>query len=100
MIDVLDTVKNSTLESSRMKTMPSVSGPQARLMAAAAHTPGGYGGVPQKVGQDFNQADTGTAQLKQAMKDRAIRRGGPPGKPDEATESPQEKMREKRLGIP
>lgn len=29
-------------------------------MAAAAHTPGGYGGVPQKVGKKFNKADQGT----------------------------------------
>ena len=28
-------------------------------MAAAAHTPGGYGGVPQSVGREFNKADTG-----------------------------------------
>jgi hypothetical protein len=27
-------------------------------MAAAAHTPGGYGGVPQSVGKDFNEADS------------------------------------------
>jgi hypothetical protein len=33
-------------------------------MAAAAHTPGGYGGVPQAVGKEFNQADAGTAILK------------------------------------
>ena len=26
-------------------------------MAAAAHTPGGYGGVPQSVGKDFNKSD-------------------------------------------
>lgn len=26
-------------------------------MAAAAHTPGGYDGVPQSVGQDFAAAD-------------------------------------------
>jgi len=39
--------------------MPSKSKSQARLMAAAAHTPGGYGGVPQKVGKEFNSADTG-----------------------------------------
>lgn len=26
-------------------------------MEAAAHTPGGYGGVPQSVGQDFAAAD-------------------------------------------
>jgi hypothetical protein len=39
--------------------MPSVSKAQRRLMAAAAHTKGGYGGVPQKVGKEFNDADTG-----------------------------------------
>jgi hypothetical protein len=37
-------------------------------MAAAAHTPGGYGGVPQSVGEDFNQADKGTKMLSNAMK--------------------------------
>ena len=26
-------------------------------MAAAAHTKGGFGGVPQKVGKEFNMAD-------------------------------------------
>jgi len=26
-------------------------------MAAAAHTKGGYGGVPQSVGKEFNKAD-------------------------------------------
>jgi len=26
-------------------------------MEAAAHTPGGYGGVPQSVGKDFAAAD-------------------------------------------
>ena len=44
--------------------MPSKSPAQARLMAAAAHTPGGYGGVPQSVGKDFNQADKGTGIRK------------------------------------
>jgi hypothetical protein len=44
--------------------MPSVSQSQARLMAAAAHTPGGYGGVPQSVGKDFNAADTGKKRSK------------------------------------
>ena len=33
-------------------------------MAAAAHTPGGYDGVPQSVGKEFNQADKGTGILK------------------------------------
>lgn len=39
--------------------MPSVSKSQRRLMAAAAHTRGGYGGVPQSVGKEFNNADKG-----------------------------------------
>jgi len=46
--------------------MPSKSPAQARLMAAAAHTPGGYGGVPQSVGKEFNQADKGTKMLSRA----------------------------------
>ena len=50
--------------------MPSKTPAQARLMAAAAHTKGGFGGVPQKVGKDFNKADTGTKRLSQAMKKR------------------------------
>ncbi len=37
--------------------MPSKSPEQRRLMQAAAHTPGGYGGVPQSVGREFVQAD-------------------------------------------
>lgn len=37
--------------------MPDKSAKQEHLMAAAAHTPGGYGGVPQKVGREFINAD-------------------------------------------
>src|SRR5215510_15151727 len=37
--------------------MPSKSPAQARLMRAAAHTPGGFGGVSQKVGREFVDAD-------------------------------------------
>lgn len=37
---------------------------QARLMAAAAHTKGGYGGVPQSVGREFNEADAGTGMIR------------------------------------
>lgn len=37
--------------------MPSKSPKQHRLMEAAAHTPGGYGGVPQSVGREFVNAD-------------------------------------------
>lgn len=46
--------------------MPSKSPAQARLMAAAAHTPGGFGGVPQSVGKEFNQADKGSKLLSRA----------------------------------
>ena len=37
--------------------MPSKSLAQHRLMEAAAHTKGGFGGVPQKVGKEFAKAD-------------------------------------------
>ena len=40
-------------------------------MAAAAHTKGGYGGVPQGVGRDFNQADTGGSMLQRRARQRA-----------------------------
>ena len=56
--------------------MPSKSPAQARLMAAAAHTKGGYDGVPQKVGAEFNQADKGSGilgKLSHAGK-KAVRR--------------------------
>jgi len=39
--------------------MPSKSPAQHRLMEAAAHTKGGFGGVPQKVGKEFVNADKG-----------------------------------------
>ena len=39
--------------------MPSKSPAQKRLMQAAAHTKGGFGGVPQKVGKEFVKADKG-----------------------------------------
>jgi hypothetical protein len=44
--------------------MPSKSPAQHRLMEAAAHTKGGYGGVPQKVGKEFVKAD----KVKQLVK--------------------------------
>lgn len=37
-------------------------------MAAAAHTPGGYDGVPQSVGKEFNSADKGRGMLKRFAK--------------------------------
>ena len=59
--------------------MPSTSPAQARLMAAAAHTKGGFGGVPQAVGKDFNKADTGSKMLSDAEKKQ--NRYGKKGKP-------------------
>jgi hypothetical protein len=53
--------------------MPSKNVRQARLMAAAAHTPGGYGGVPQSVGREFNQADKGSGILSPRSKRRRKR---------------------------
>lgn len=44
--------------------MPSKSPAQHRLMQAAAHTKGGFGGVPQKVGKEFVQADKGKTMKK------------------------------------
>jgi hypothetical protein len=49
--------------------MPSKSAKQARLMAAAAHTKGGFGGVPQSVGKEFNEADKGGKLLKKGKSD-------------------------------
>ena len=48
--------------------MPSKSPSQARLMAAAAHTKGGFGGVPRKVGKEFNAADKGKGIIKPKKK--------------------------------
>lgn len=44
--------------------MPSKSPAQARLMRAAAHTSGGFGGVPQSVGREFVAADKGSAKSR------------------------------------
>jgi hypothetical protein len=44
--------------------MPSKSKAQEKLMAIAAHTPGGYGGVPQKVGEEFHEADKAKKKTK------------------------------------
>jgi len=44
--------------------MPSTSPKQRRFMAAVAHTPGGYGGVPQSVGKEFNEADQAEASMQ------------------------------------
>lgn len=49
--------------------MPTKSPAQARLMRAAAHTAGGYDGVPQKVGKEFAKADKGSAPKKTPQRD-------------------------------
>ncbi len=46
--------------------MPSVSDKQRKLMTIAAHTKGGYGGVPQKVGKEFHAADKAKSSLRQS----------------------------------
>lgn len=43
-------------------------------MAAAAHTAGGYGGVPQSVGREFNQADKGGGLLSKALRKKPAKR--------------------------
>jgi hypothetical protein len=48
--------------------MPSTSPEQKKLMRIAAHTKGGFGGVPQSVGKDFYAAD----QAKKHEKGGAI----------------------------
>jgi|TARA_R110000868_G_scaffold393110_1_gene664027 hypothetical protein len=48
--------------------MPSKSPAQKRLMQAAAHTKGGYGGVPQKVGKEFVKADKAKQSAKPSTK--------------------------------
>jgi len=51
--------------------MPSKSPAQHRLMQAAAHTKGGFGGVPQKVGKEFVKAD----KMKEGGPSLAVGRG-------------------------
>jgi hypothetical protein len=48
--------------------MPSTSASQARMMAAVAHDPkfAEKVGIPQKVGREFNAADTGTGIRRKA----------------------------------
>ena len=50
--------------------MPSKTPAQAKLMRIAAHTKGGYGGVPQKVGKDFEMADEGKTEKKKSTRDK------------------------------
>ena len=53
--------------------MPSKTPAQAKLMRIAAHTPGGFGGVPQSVGQDFEAADEAKAAKPKASRDKLVK---------------------------
>jgi hypothetical protein len=55
--------------------MPSKSKAQKRLMQAAAHTPGGYGGVPQVVGKEFAAADKKAGKRKLPARKQPLHRG-------------------------
>jgi predicted nucleic acid-binding Zn ribbon protein len=54
--------------------MPSKSASQKRLMAAAAHTKGGFGGVSQAVGKTLNDADQRAAHSPKSEKEHMVRR--------------------------
>lgn len=47
--------------------MPSVSEAQKKLMNIAAHTKGGYGGVPEAVGKEFHNADKKKAKIARGL---------------------------------
>jgi hypothetical protein len=55
--------------------MPSSTAKQARTMAGAAHDPAFAAklDIPQKVATEFNQADKGTALLKQSALSQHLR---------------------------
>lgn len=50
--------------------MPSKSKDQEKLMKIAAHTKGGYGGVPQSVGKEFVAADKAKEKMSDKIKKR------------------------------
>jgi hypothetical protein len=50
--------------------MPSKSQEQEKLMKIAAHTKGGYGGVPQKVGAEFEAADEAKSGHKKTRSEK------------------------------
>lgn len=55
--------------------MPSKSPAQKKLMRIAAHTKGGYGGVPQKVGAEFEEADEAKKPKKKSKIQKRYGRG-------------------------
>lgn len=74
--------------------MPSKSPAQARLMAAAAHTPGGYDGVPQSVGREFNQADKGTGMIRRKHASGGMVSGAEDQPPDAPPQLPPQPLSE------
>lgn len=52
--------------------MPSKTPAQAKLMRIAAHTKGGYGGVPQTVGEEFEEADEVKAKKKKKFRPSSL----------------------------
>ena len=77
--------------------MPSKSPAQHRLMEAASHTKGGFGGVPQKVGKEFVKADEGKKMAKGGLyanihaKQQRIAKEKAEGKPVEHMRKPGSK---------
>ena len=75
--------------------MPTKSPAQKRLMQAAAHTKGGFGGVPQKVGKEFVSADKRLFKGNSMKKVKKMADGGlsslggmiPPGPADTPTDA-------------
>jgi len=55
--------------------MPAKSEAQEHLMQAAAHTPGGYGGVPQSVGKEFVSADSNNDDINELTVAKQIQAG-------------------------
>ena len=91
--------------------MPSRSPAQHRLMEAAAHTRGGVGGVPQKVGKEFVKADSmkegglyANIHAKQERiergSDERMRRPGAKGAPTAEAFKQSAKTVEKKEGGP
>ena len=68
--------------------MPSKSPAQHRLMEAAAHTKGGFGGVPQKVGKEFVKADKRLPKGNIVKKVKKMADGGISGLGDMVGTSP------------
>lgn len=58
--------------------MPATSAAQQRLMEAAAHTKGGYGGVPQKVGKEFTADKLNEEERSEADRNHESREEMPP----------------------